>query len=298
MNKTQLGYLYMLLSAASFASMSVFMKRAYDAGMTPWSFSVLQSLFALAQLFLLALREPPHPLPRPRVSGPLLLLFALAGAGAGIAFNVALVSLSISLGSILLFTYPAFVAVGAWLFLRERPSWPHIAALGMTLAGASLTVGPGGIAGGQIGLIGVLLALLSAVSQGVYIILGDRIGGGLSPVRATILTRGAIMAGSVLLYPRVIPELFALTPQAVWITLGASLVGGVAPFLFLYKGIALIGANRAAIVSVVELPIALLLGRLFEGDQILPVQLLGAGLIAVAVVLSQGRSAPEGGPPE
>lgn len=113
MKKTQLGYLYMLLSAMTFASMSVFMKRAYALGMTPWSFAVLQSIFALAQLTLLKRREPTPAAPRPRAAWQVLLLFALAGAGAGISFNVALVHLSMSLGTILLFTYPAFVALGA-----------------------------------------------------------------------------------------------------------------------------------------------------------------------------------------
>lgn len=100
------------------------------------------------------------------------------------------------------------------------------------------------------------------------------------------------MTGSLLLYPRAVPELFATPVQGVWIALTASLVGGVAPFLFLYKGIALIGATRAAIVSVGELPFALVLGWFFQGDKILPVQLLGAGLVAAAVVVSQTRSEP------
>lgn len=295
MKKTQLGYLYMFLSAATFASMSVFMKRAYGMGMSPWSFSVLQSVFALAQLLLLKMREPSPATPRPKARWQALLLFCLAGAGAAIAFNVALVHLSISLGTILLFTYPAFVALGAWLFNGERPTGLHMAALALTLVGAVLTVDLRGALTGTVSLLGVALALLSALSQGVYIILGDRIGGSLTPVSATILTRLSIMTGSVVLAPGVVRELFALPAEAVWLTLAASLVGGVAPFLFLYKGIALIGPNRAAIVSVGELPFALALGWFFEGDLILPVQLLGALLIGGAVVISQSRSDPGDG---
>lgn len=296
MNKTQLGYIYMFLSAAAFASMSVFMKRGYDAGMTPWSFSVLQSIFALVQLLLLKMREPSLATPRPRAKWWQFLLFALSGATAAIAFNVALVTLSISLGTILLFTYPAFVALGAWGFLGQRPTSHHVIALLLTLAGAVLTVDIGGALAGQVGLLGVFLALLSALGQGVYILLGEQIGGALSPVSATMFTRGAIMTGSILLYPQVVGELLALPPQAVLITLGASLVGGVAPFLFLYKGIALIGANRAAIVSVGELPFALALGRIFEGERISPVHLLGAALIGTAVIISQGKSESGTGP--
>ncbi len=298
MNKTKLGYLFMLLSAATFASMSVFMKRGFSAGMSPWSFSVLQSLFALLQLAVLKAREPSPAVPRPKLSWPKLLLFAVAGSTAGVAFNVALVHLSISLGTILLFTYPAFVAAGMWFFLGQRPTTLHLSALLFTLVGAVLTVDIGGALAGELSMLGIGLALLAALSQGVYIILGEEVGAVLSPVTATMLTRLAIMVGSVLLYPKVLTEIFTLSSEAYLIAIGSSLVGGVAPFLFLYRGIALIGANRAAIISVVELPIALALGRLFEGDRISGWQAAGALLIGVAVVASQGRSAPEDGPLE
>lgn len=293
MNKTQLGYLYMLLSAAAFASISVFIKWAYEIGMSPWAFSVLLSVFALLQLIPLKAREPKPVGPRPKLGWSLLLLFALAGAGSGIAFNVALVHLSISLGTILLFTYPAFVVLGSWFFLKERPARNHLFALLLTLVGAVLTIDLGGAFAGEANLLGIGLALLAAVSQGAYILLGDRIGEALSPASATIVTRVAIMLGSFLLYPQVFGEILAMPARGIWIALAASLVGGVAPFLFLYKGIAAIGANRAAIVSVVELPFALVLGRLFEGDLVLPVQMLGAVLIGAAVVLSQGKPSEE-----
>lgn len=298
MNKTQLGYLYMLLSAAAFASISVFIKWAYEIGMSPWAFSVLLSFFALLQLIPLKAREPKVDGPRPKLGWGLLALFALTGAGAGIAFNVALVHLSISLGTILLFTYPAFVVLGSWVGWKERPARNHLFALLLTLVGAILTIDLGGAFAGEANLLGIGLALLAAVSQGAYILLGDRIGESLSPASATIITRVAIMVGSILLYPQVFAEILAMPARGIWIVLAASLVGGVAPFLFLYKGIAAIGANRAAIVSVVELPFALALGRLFEGDLVLPVQMLGAALIGAAVVLSQGKPATEMGASE
>jgi len=296
MNKTKLGYLFMLLSAATFASVSVFMKRGYNAGLSPWSFSVVLSLFSMLQLAVLRARGAAKAPPGPRVSWAKLLLFAVTGAAAGVTFNLALVHLSISLGTILLFTYPAFVAIGAWLFLGVRPSTRHLVALLITLVGAVLTVDISGAVAGQVSMLGIGLALLSAVSQAGYIILGEEIGEALSPVAATMLTRLAIMFGSILLYPKVVVELFHLSAEAYLLVILASVVGGVLPFLFLYRGIALIGANRAAIVSVVELPIALALGRVFEGDQISLLQGAGAVLIGVAVVASQSGSAPEDGP--
>jgi drug/metabolite transporter (DMT)-like permease len=222
-------------------------------------------------------------------------LFTIAGATGGIAMNVALVHLSMSLGTILLFTYPAFVALGAWALLGQRPSAVHTAALAITLVGAALTADIRGVAQGGASLIGIGLALLAAVAHATYIVTGERIAGSLTAVEATGITRLAILAGSVALYPRVFAEIPAV-PWQGWVTcLVAALVAGVVPFLFLNRGVALIGANRAAIVSVAELPFALALGLLFQRDVILPPQWAGALLIVVAVLVSQRHTNAEEG---
>jgi drug/metabolite transporter, DME family len=287
MNKLHLGYLLTALSAAAFASMSLFMKMGYSLGMTAYSFSLIQSGFAMVLLLAMLAREPRPAVPRPRPAVPRVLLFVLLGATAAIAFNVALVHLSISLGTILLFTYPAFTAVGAWAILGQRPSAQHGIALVMTLAGAVLTANLAEIRSGKISLMGVGLALLAAVCHGLYIVMGERVSMSLSATQATTFTRLAIMTGSVLLSPGVF-RAAANTPWQGWaICALAAAVAGVAPFLFLNRGIALIGANRAAIASVAELPFALGLGLLFQGDVIYRWQWAGAALIVGAVLVSQ-----------
>jgi drug/metabolite transporter (DMT)-like permease len=291
MKKLYLGYLLTVLSAFAFASMSLFMKIGYDMGMTAFSFSLIQSAFALVLLLGMLARESRAPGrragPQLRSQLPGLLGFVLCGAVAAIAFNVALVSLSISLGTILLFTYPAFTALGAWAILRQRPSAQHIIALAMTLAGALLTANIQQIRSGQSSFLGIGLALLAAVAQGLYITLGEQVAASLTAVQATTYTRVAILLGAVVLSPGVFAAA-AHTPWQGW-ALGAvaATVAGVAPFFFLNRGIALIGANRAAIASVAELPIALSLGKLFQGDLISPWQWAGAALIVSAVLVSQ-----------
>ncbi|HLN61094.1 MAG TPA: DMT family transporter [Symbiobacteriaceae bacterium] len=285
MNKTYLGYLLTMLSALAFASMSLFIKLGYGIGMNAWNFSLINSSFSLILMGVLLVREPK--VKRSRVSPLTLILFVLTGAAAAIAFNVALAYLSISLATILLFTYPAFTALGAWAVLGQLPWRSHLIALAMTLAGAVLTANISDLRSGAVSLLGVALALGAAVSHGFYIVLGEKIAGGLSAIGATALTRVAILSGTILLYPRVFAELPGVPWQGWLICLASALVAGVAPFLFLNRGIALIGANRAAIASVAELPFALALGMLFQGDVVRLWQGLGALLIVVAVVVSQ-----------
>ena len=294
MNKTYLGYTLSVLSALAFAGMSLFIKMGYDVGMSAWSFTLIQSTSALVMLGIMLAREGRSPAPRQKAPLPRLLLFFLFGAAAAISFNLALVYLSMSLSTILLFTYPAFVAIGAWALLGQRPSRAHTIALGLTLVGAVLTTNLTDLTTGAITAVGVGLAVLSAICHGTYMVFGESLAGSLSAIQATTYTRIAILSGSILLNPSVFREV-PFVPLEGWIIcIVASILCGVAPFLFLNRGIALIGANRAAIASVAELPFALGLGMVFQGDLIGPLQWVGAALILTAVVVSQRESDPKG----
>lgn len=291
MNKTYLGYPLTFLSALTFATMSLFTKMGYAAGLSPWSFSLIQSGTALVLLGLMGLRGPRMTLRG--LNRPTVWYFLLCGAAAAVTFNLALVYLSMSLATILLFTYPVFTTLGAWLFLDQRPTLMHGVAVVLTLAGAVLTANLADIRAGSISLIGVVLALSSAVAQGLYIVTGEKIAGMFSATAATTLTRIAILTGSLLLNPMVFAELPTVTRQGWLIAMVTAAVSGVVPFLFLNRGIALIGANRAAIVSVVELPFVLALGLTLQGDIIQPAQWVGAALIIAAVIVSQQETKGE-----
>lgn len=293
MSTTLRGYLLTLLSAAAFAATSLFLKQAFEAKMNVWNFTFLHSVFSLGLLALLLRREPsasPGGAPRPKTG--LVLLYALCGGGSVLLFNLALVYLPISLGSILLFTFPAFVVVGTWLLYGQKPSRLDLGALVLTLAGAVLTINPagGGTGSGAAHPLGVILALAAAVGHGLYVVLGERVAFGLSAMRATTYTRVAILVGTVLFYPALFAEIPGVSAAGWSLVLIATAVAGVAPFLFLNRGIALIGANRAAIVSVAELPIAMSFGLLFQAEQISAIQWAGAVLIIAAVILSNQGS--------
>jgi drug/metabolite transporter (DMT)-like permease len=293
MNKTYLGYLLVTLSALAFASMSLFTKMAYAAGLTPWSFSLIQSSLALIMLGALLVREPKPAIPRPKAPLRTLIGYLLCGATAAVTFNVALVHLSMSLATILLFTYPAFTAIGAWALLGQRPTWLHGGALFLTLAGAVLTANLAEVRSGTVSLLGVVLAVSSALAHGTYMVFGERIARSFSATAATALTRAAILCGAVILSPSVFADLKNVPARGWLICLVTAIVSGVVPFLFLNRGIALIGANRAAIVSVVELPFAMGLGLVLQGDVIGPSQWVGAILIIAAVLVSQREHAQE-----
>lgn len=290
MNKRILGYLCAVLSALLFASATLFMKRIYAAGMSVWDYSVAHSLLVLVILTVLRLAQR-RPLKREALRQhrkPILGLMVTAFV-ASTAFNVALSQLSMSLGTILLFTYPAFVTLIAWFFLRHRPDRFHLAALVLALLGTLFTVGSGGDLAVGFTWLGAILALASAVTHAGYLHISEHISGDLDAIGLSMLSRIAIVIGCAIIAPSSLVTMWA-APWQAWAILSVSaVVGGVLPFLFLFKGLELIGANQASIASVIELPFALLLGILFEHEAITTLQAVGAVAVLGALLLSQLR---------
>lgn len=282
MNKVQVGYLQILLSAATFAFSSVVAKWAYNLGFTPYSFSLGTSLIAVAVLAPLLRGRRWRP---PAGAGTATLLaYGLTGAGSGLLFNLTLAYLDVSLATLLIFTYPAAVALGAWLAFGQRPTPTQAAAIALTVLGAGLTAGP--VRGG-VQAIGIALALATLVMHSAYMLLGERLLAEWDPRAATAYTRLMNAALALALAPAAAAGLAGLdAPGWAFLVFGA-LTAALLPFLFLLEGIAKVGASRAAIVSAAELPAALLLGWLLMGDRLTGLQGLGAVLIVGAVLLIQ-----------
>jgi drug/metabolite transporter (DMT)-like permease len=86
-------------------------------------------------------------------------------------------------------------------------------------------------------------------------------------------------------------------PVEAWPLLVA--VGLVASFLAIqtfYAGARRIGAAKAALVATVEPPIIVVLAWLVLGQTLAPIQLAGATLIVIAVIVAQTSPRPRGAP--
>jgi drug/metabolite transporter (DMT)-like permease len=126
----------------------------------------------------------------------LLTGLALGAAGyaaqAGLYFG-ALTRIDASLTSLLLYTYPVLVFLGALALRREHASAGRLGALGLASAGTALV-----LLGGSVGVIdglGVAMALGAAVVYAAYILVTDRIIGRVDPfLLAALVTTGATLS--------------------------------------------------------------------------------------------------------
>ena len=282
------GTVLLLLSAACFGAMGIFGTLAYDEGANVGT--LLSARFVIAALVWWALlafgRDGLRELRRlrPRDVAIALALGACGYAGQAGAYFAALERMDANLLALVLYTFPAMVAVAAVALGRERLHARRVVALAMTSAGLVFIVG--GAQTGSLEAAGTALGLLAAVIYTVYILTSEGISARLAPrLLATIVCTGAavtLTTGSALL-GQLQP---ATVSTAGWGWLACiALVSTVAAVALFFAGLRRVGPTTAGILSTFEPLVTVVLAFAVFGDALAPVQLLGGALMLSGVLV-------------
>lgn len=299
------GIILTIVSAFSFGSGALFAKPVYAAGvgwhvLMAWRFLVGASLAWGWLLINPHLRAALRRLRRRDVGVALALGVLYTGNSA--TYFAGLETVSASLAALIVYVYPALVAVITLQVgrpLQGRRPW---AALVLALTGVAIAVGSIDRATAP-PLTGLLLIAASPVIYAIWIVLSARLSGedraavgaeagAESPVNP--LAAGAVMLSataatywiSALALRQ--PVLPAQIPAGAWFGLiGVGIVSTFIAVLAFYGGAHRIGAARASIVSTVEPIWTIVLASLLFGESLAPIQLAGGALILVGVAVSQ-----------
>jgi len=205
---------------------------------------------------------------------------------------------------VLIYTYPAFVTLGAWALFREPIKKVHLAALALALAGCALVVRAYDPAILRISWLGAMVGLLTALTHTVYVLVGQRNAPSISPwtTLAYTMTFGsltllALALAADQLAPMTRSYMWAIETPAAWailaiIAIGPTL-GGYALFTLSLRHIP---GKVAGLISVIEAPVATLIAVTLLGERLEALQIAGMGMILVAVVLPRLVAQIEGAP--
>ena len=276
------GLLLVALSGVSFGALGVFGRLAYGAGAdVPTALFLRFSIAGGVLAAVMGLRR--ERFPRGRV---LLALGLLGGVGyvsESLAYFSALTLAPAGLVALLLYLYPALVALLSVWLERERLGRGKALAIALAFAGTCLTLDLSG-AGGDTRPLGIALGVLSALIYAVYILASARVlrhAGALGASTVIVLSAGAVYGGIVLARGPAWPQ----TSTGWAAVAGLALLGTVVAVLALLAGMARVGAVNAALLSTLEPLVAVLLGGLFLGERLSVAQGLGGLCILAAVVL-------------
>lgn len=286
------GFFLCLLSAACFAALGVFGTLAYDDGVN--TLTLLFVRFALAGLVFAALRLGMRSVRVVRLPRRTLLIALGLGAfgyaaQAGLYF-AALRHVDVSLLSLLLYTFPAFVTIAAILLGREAPSARRFGALAVATAGTVLVLA--GSAGGQIDAAGVVMGIGAALTYTAYILVADTVVGDVPPLLlSTLVAAGATFTFGVVGVVSGGLDFGFDAEGWLWLTCIA-LVSTVIAVLAFFGGLARVGPSSASILSTFEPAVTVLLAFLVFADTLTAVQLSGGVLVLAAAMILQLPSRP------
>jgi drug/metabolite transporter (DMT)-like permease len=215
-------------------------------------------------------------------------------------YYAALETVSPSLAALVVYLYPAVVAVLSLRFghrLIGRRAW---IALGISLAGVVLAVG--GIDPDETPPVsGLLLAFASCFIYAAWVVLAARLSGerreavadevndggsATAPVALIMTATATVYWGAALATGR--PVLPAQIPPEAWVgLLGVGVASTFIAIQTFYAGARRVGAAHASLISTAEPIWTITLAAILFDIALTPVQLVGGALILIGVVVAQ-----------
>jgi drug/metabolite transporter (DMT)-like permease len=273
-----LGVLLIAISAASFGTLAIFGRYAYADGIDTSTLLFLRfTISALLMAILLVSRR--EPFPRGKTLAQLIGMGAIGYVGQSFSYLTAIKFASAGLVALLLYLYPAFVAILSMIFLKEKLTRFKLLALALATLGAALTANP---EGGQ--WQGILLAISAALIYSVYIIVGAGVMQRVSAVQSSTV----IFASAGIVYAALTALRGAHFPHTWngWSALGGLvLMATVIPVVTFLAGLKRIGPTSASMLSTLEPVVTVLLAAWLFGESLSPIILSGGALILAAVLL-------------
>ncbi|WP_422029400.1 DMT family transporter [Roseovarius sp.] len=257
----------------------------------PLTITLHRVAWALPVLFLV-IRLRGIAIPRsPRTWGAYLVMGALNNA---IPFSLIFwgqTRIDSGLASILNGTTAVFAAVVAGLLLADEPLSPRkITGALFGLAGVAAIMGPGALSGLDPANLAQLAILGAALSYAFASVWGRAMLSGTPPEMNAL---GMLTGSTLLMLPLVLLTDGAPTlalPGAAWAALLALSTLSTALAYLLYFGIlARAGAANLMLVTLMIPPVAVALGAGVLGERLSPGAITGFALIAVGLVVTDGR---------
>ncbi|PLS16301.1 EamA family transporter [Bacillus sp. M6-12] len=288
--KLFLPALAILFAAILWGAIGIFVKGLAEAGFSSMEIVTVRVIASSAFLLIIGLIKDRRLL---RINLKDIYLFIGTGILSIVFFNwcyfTAMNMLSISAAVILLYTSPVFVMVLSVLFLKEKFNSRKLVLLCCTLAGCFLVTGAldSGMQHGN--PIGYLAGLGSGLGYALYSIFGKA---ALGKYQTFTITAYTFFVASLFLLP--VTRIWTKAPiffdmGIVLKVLGLSLLSTVLAYLLYTWGLKAMDSSKAAVLATIEPVTAMIIGFAFFSESLSLLQLTGAGVILLAVVLYSRR---------
>lgn len=274
------GYLLAAVQAVLYACMGIIGKYLYGTGLTPEQVMVLRfvATFVILGVFLVIWRKQ-----RLFSRNPLVYVQGVFFMGSALLYFLAVDEVSAGLATALLYAYPAVVALLSTIVFRERLTAQTAAAVILALGGIFAISGIVGSAEGAISTAGILYGVGSCIAFAIYTVIGQKVIAKDKPLTITFSLTVVSLVMLVFMFPATFPDLLSFTPLQLGLGAAMAVFTTILPVVALLAAIKIIGATKAALISIAETPISLLLAYLMFGETLTALQGIGCALIVASI---------------
>mgnify|MGYP001270284618 CR=1 FL=1 len=276
------GIIYTLSSAVLYGAIPVLHASTFAYGNNALTIALCDSLGVLPVLAVIAVRRRTAM----RVNGRQLLAVALTALCGPVLATVLLTAsyryIGIGTATAIHFMYPVMVAALLMAVFHSRPSRRTAAALTLAVAGAMMFVDWRD----RLNIIGLGLALASALCYAIYLVLIDRTSlKDMDDYKVSLYL--ALLAAALLCgYGSVSGQLRLDQPLVSYLLMAAAaLLGPLAAFVMLKRGIRLIGSRRASLYCLAEPLVSLACGTMFLDEKVTWTKMVGSAVLAAALAM-------------
>jgi drug/metabolite transporter (DMT)-like permease len=287
----RIGYIYVFLAAAFFAIIGVLGKNVISAGIAPLDLIILQyaatmiimlCYFVVKDIKLLKLTK--------REFKSIIIQGVIGSSGTTLFFYLALEKVNAGIASMLLFTHPVLISIYFLISKTKKINLINNSALLLAIIGSVMVINIFAFDIATTPIIGLLFGLLSSAAYAFFNIYAEIEFKDAKPLVTTFYTSGVIFLTTLIVNPGFFRFDFVFSREILLYIFELSVISGILPVVFLYKGIGIVGADKASIVATVELPITVLLAYVILGEQMSVIQVLGIFFIISSIILLQSEN--------
>ena len=274
-----IGLVLVIFSAVTFGANPICARMVYSSGGDPQTFLFFR--FTIASVFFVGMMfcQRRH-FPRGRLLFQLIVLGSVGMGGSGMLYYSALNMAPVNLVIVLIYLYPAIVTLLSAVFLKQPVTHLKKTALLLSFLGIACTVGLD--QGGQ--LLGIIMALTAATIFSVFLVLSGPVirAVGVLPAATIISVVSALTYGLMTTYQGI---KLPVSATAWGIIVANAVFSGFIGNLAFFAGIKRIGASDTAIVSTLEIVVAVGLAMVLLNEYMTGAQVIGAMMVIGAIVM-------------
>ncbi len=285
MNKTK-GAIAVFLGAASFGILSTFVKKAYEQGYNLAEVTGIQALLGALFLWLLwGILSGMGRTGQQQGSSAKwkILLSGISTGTVSILYYKCVQLVPASLAIVLLMQYIWIGQIIEMIFFKEKPQLSQIIVIVAILAGTVLATGMLEEPLANFSLEGIIYGMLAATAYSVFMIVNGRVGNDYHPIhKSAMMITGAFVLIAITLQPVGLlqSDIFTgILPYGLLLALFGTVIP---PLLFAY-GMPKVGYSLGAVLSAVELPVAVCMSYLVLHESVSWLKWIGVLFILLTI---------------